>query len=331
MSRVAMIIPLLGLVAVQDILTGVFGAPSIVATMIASRAMGPRSAILLSTLAQLIGPFLFGVAVATAVGAEIVEAKIITPMMLYAALGSTVFWMLFSWYVRIPSSSTHALIGGLVGAVVTGYGPAAIHGSGLLKILVSLTLTAPLGIIGGYLIARGCYWLAKNATPHINQHFNQGQLIVAIFLGFAVGSSNAQNAMGITILCLLATGYLSQFEVPIWVVAASAVCLALGNLIGGMRVMKTVGMQFFRIRPLHGFSAEFSSTAIIIASSLMGGDVSTTHVTSMSIIGAGAAERLSIVRWGFVQRVLLTWVVTIPSTALVAGILFLILGTLGIE
>lgn len=322
MSRPFMLVSLLGLVAVQDILTGIFGAPSIVATMIASRAMGARKAILMSTLAQLIGPFLFGVAVATAVGAEVVEASIITPSILYAALGSTVFWMLFSWYLRIPSSSTHALIGGLVGASLAAFGPIAIHGSGLLKILISLTLTAPLGILGGYLIARGCYWLARNATPHINQRFNQGQLMIAIFLGFAVGSSNAQNAMGITVLCLLATGSLSQFEVPTWVIAGSAVCLALGNLIGGMRVMKTVGMQFFRIRPLHGFSAEFSSTAIIIASSLLGGDVSTTHVTSMSIIGAGAAERLSIVRWGFVQRVLLTWVVTIPITALVAGICY---------
>lgn len=331
MDSLALLIPLLVLIAIQDILTGVFGAPSIVATMIASRAMGPRRAILLSTIAQLVGPFLFGIAVATTVGSEVVDSTGITAPMMYAALGSTVFWMVFSWYVRIPSSSTHALIGGLVGAVWVGIGTDAIHGHGLLKVLLSLTLTAPLGILGGFVLARFFYRLAQNATPHVNHHFNRGQFIAAIFLGLTVGSNNAQNAMGVTVLCLIVTGHLTRFEVPGWVIVGSAVCLALGNLIGGMRVMRTIGMQFYRIRPIHGFSAEVSSGIIIAISSLLGGDVSTTHVTSMSIIGAGAAERLSIVRWGFVQRVLLTWLLTIPVTALLAGIGYILLSRLGLR
>jgi len=281
--------------------------------------MGPRRAILLSTVAQFIGPLLFGVAVATAVGAEVVEPLAITPPMLFAALGATVFWMLLSWYLRIPSSSTHALIGGLVGAVFAALGPSAIQGHGLLKIIMSLTLTAPLGILGGFVIARLCYWLAQNATPHVNHRFNQGQFAASIFLGLAIGSNNAQNAMAVTALSLLATGFLTRFEVPTWVIVASAGCLAFGNLVGGMRLMQSMGTRFFRIRPLHGFSAEVSSALIIGASSLIGGDVSTTHVTSMSIIGAGTAERLSMVRWGFVQRVLLTWLLTIPLTALLAA------------
>jgi len=322
------ILPLLLLIAAQDILTGVFGAPSIVATMIASRAMTPYRAILLSTFAQLIGPLLFGVAVAAAVGKEVVDSAGITTLMLCAALTSTVFWMVFAWYVKIPSSSTHALIGGLVGAVLAGLGPSGIHGGGLLKMILSLTLTAPLGIVGGFLVARLCYWLARASTPKVNHAFNKGQLITAIFLGFAVGSNNAQNAMGITTLGLVVAGFITKFEVPHWVIIGSAVCLAFGNLIGGMRLMKSMGAQFFQVRPLHGFSAELSSTLIIIGSSLIGGDVSTTHVTSMSIIGAGAAERVSMVRWGFVQRVLWTWVLTIPMTALIAGIVYLIINTL---
>ncbi len=325
MSQWIAIIPLLLLIVAQDILTGVFGAPSIVATMIASRAMSPSRAILLSTFAQLVGPLLFGVAVAAAVGKEVVDSAGITTLMLCAALSSTVFWMVFAWYVKIPSSSTHALVGGLVGAVLAGLGPSAINGAGLLKMLLSLTLTAPLGIVGGFIVARLCYWLARAATPKVNHAFNRGQLITAIFLGFAVGSNNAQNAMGITTLGLLVAGVITKFEVPQWVILGSAICLAVGNLIGGMRLMKTMGAQFFQVRPIHGFSAEVSSTLIIIGSSLIGGDVSTTHVTSMSIIGAGAAERISMVRWGFVQKVLMTWMLTIPITALIAAIVYLIL------
>lgn len=331
MDGFAALVLLLLLVAVQDILTGVFGAPSIVATMIASRAMGPRRAIYLSTIAQLVGPFLFGVAVANTLGKEVVTSQGLTPAVLDGALLSTVFWMVFSWYFRIPSSSTHALIGGMIGAVLAALGPGAIHSSGLLKILISLILTVPLGIIGGYLVTRLLYWLARNASPQINQRFNQGQWVASLFLGFVIGSNNAQNAMGVTTLGLVAAGVLPNFQVPLWVIVGSAVCLAIGNLIGGMRIMKTVGMQFFRIRPIHGFSAEISSAVIIMVNSLLGGDVSTTHVTSMSIIGAGAAERISMVRWGFVQKVLLTWVFTIPTTALFAALFYNILKAFGVH
>lgn len=328
MNQWIAILPLLLLIAAQDILTGVFGAPSIVATMIASRAMTPQRALLLSTFAQLIGPLLFGVAVAAAIGHGVVDSSGITTRMLGAALSSTVFWMIFAWYAGIPSSSTHALVGGLIGAVLTGLGPSAIHAEGLIKMLLSLTLTAPLGIVGGFLIARLCYWLARSSSPKVNHAFNRGQIITAVFLGFAIGSNNAQNAMGITTLCLLVAGFITKFEVPHWVVIASAVCLALGNLVGGMRLMKSMGAQFFQVRPLHGFSAELSSTLIIITTALIGGNVSTTHVTNMSIIGAGAAERISMVRWGFVQRVIMTWFLTIPITGLIAAIVYLVLNAL---
>jgi PiT family inorganic phosphate transporter len=248
--------------------------------------------------------------------------------MLGAALISAVFWMVFAWYMRIPCSSTHALIGGLVGAVLIGLGPSGIHSSGLLKMILSLTLTATFGIIGGYVIARLCYKVTQAVSPRANNLFNRGQLVTAVFLGFAVGSTNAQNAMGITTLCLLVVGAITKFEVPHWVVISSAVCLALGNLIGGTRLIKTMGGQFFQVRPLHGFSAEVSSTLIILGSSVLGGNVSTTHVTNMSIIGAGSAEGVSMVRWSFVQRVLLTWLLTIPATALIAGGIYLLINTL---
>lgn len=323
--------PLLVLVVIQDILTGIFGAPSIVATMVASQAMTPRRAILLSTVAQLVGPFIFGVAVASTVGSDVVQAQQITPLMLCAALSSTVIWMVFSWYRRIPSSSTHALIGGLVGAVVVALGPAAIHGVGLLKILLTLTLTAPLGFIGGYFVTRVCRWFTQLPTPTSDRRFNRGQFVASMFLGLAIGSNNAQNAMGITALGLVATGSLPTFQVPMWVIIISAVFLAVGNLLGGLRLVRSVGGDFFDIRPIHGFGAEVSSVAVITVSSLVGGNVSTTHVTSMSIIGAGSAECLASIQWKFVRKVLMTWVLTIPITACLAGFIYVALVAVGVH
>ncbi len=329
MSNVALLVPLLLLITAQDALTGVFGAPSIVATIVASRAMSSRRAIALSTLAQLIGPLLFGVAVATTLGSDVVDPKVITPNILYGALIATVLWMVLAWYLRIPSSSTHALVGGLIGAVSAALGPSAIHTTGLLKILVALMLTAPLGVIGGFLIARFCRLLTAGIRQ-IDRRFNQGQFVMALFLGLAVGSNNAQNAMGVTVLGLMSTGFLSKFEIPVWVIIASGVGLALGNLVGGMRLTHSVGTQFCDVQPLHGFSAEMSSAVIIAASSLVGGDVSTSHVTSMSIVGAGVAESRASVQWRFVKRVLLTWVLTIPVTATIACLVCLALTRLGI-
>lgn len=326
-----MLILLLLLLAIQDVLTGIFGAPSIVATMIASRAMSPRRAIYLSTFAQLIGPLLLGVAVASTVGEHVVRSQGITTVELCAALISTIFWMILSWYLRIPSSSTHALIGGLVGAVLAALGPSAIQIGGLIKVIASLTLTAPLGLIGGFVVTHFNYWLVRRARPQVAQRFNQGQLVASTLLGFAIGSTNAQNVMGITTLGLVVAGVQQQFEVPPWVIVGSAICLAVGNLLGGMRVIHTVGMKYFRIRPIHGFSAEVSSALIIAISALLGGNASTTHVTSMSIVGAGAAERIAMVRWGVVQRVVITWLLTIPMTALLAGLLVLLLGALGLR
>ncbi len=321
-NRLFMVAPLIALVSIQGILTGIFGAPSIVSTMIASRAMSPKRALVLSTVAQLLGPFLFGVAVAGVIGSEVVDTQGLTPLVLYASLSATIFWMVFSWYVRIPCSSTHALVGGLVGSVIAGAGPSAIHSAGLLKVLASLILTAPLGILGGFLMVRLCYFFTQNATPRINYRFNQGQLVASLGLGLAIGSINAQNAMGMMALGLVLTGNLPRFFVPTWVIVLCAGGLALGNLIGGMRLVHTVGAKFFQVRPIHGFSAELASALIISVSSLIGGNVSATHVTTLSVVGAGAAERLSMVRWGFVQHVLLTWVLTIPVTATLAGLLY---------
>ncbi len=329
MDRVVLILPLLALAVIVDILTGIFGAPGVVATMIASRAMSTRKALILSTVAQFIGPFLFGVAAASVLGSQVINTSKITPLVLYTALGSTIFWLIFSFYLRIPSSSTHALIGGLVGAVFMAVGPSAILSAGLLKVMISLFLSPLLGGLGGFLMVRLCYWLARDSTPNVNNRFNQGQLITSFGLGLAIGSINAQITMGVIGLGLVLTGFSPRFEIPTWVIALSAAGLAFGNLIGGLRLVRSIGARFFQVRPIHGFSAELASALIIGISSVVGGNVSTTHVTSLSVVGAGAAERLSMVRWGFVQNVLLTWVLTIPMTAMFSILIYLSLSRIG--
>jgi PiT family inorganic phosphate transporter len=322
MDKINALIALIILGSAQGILIGILGAPNIVSTMIASRAMSPRNALILSTCAQFIGPFLFGVAAATVIGSQVVAMQAISPLVINSALIAAVIGMIFSFNLRIPSSSTHAIFGGLLGAVVTASGLSGINVPGMLKVLTSLLLSAPMGLLGGFLMVRICYWLAKYATPRINRRFNQGQWLASFGLGMTLGSINAQNSMGIITLGLVLNGDLSHFYVPLWVVAWCATGLALGNLLGGMRLIKSVGARFFPIRPVHGFSAELASAVIIGVSSLLGGNVSTTHITSFSIVGAGAAERLSMVRWGFVRNVLITWISTIPFTAVISGIIY---------
>jgi inorganic phosphate transporter, PiT family len=322
MDQVTVLLVLFVLTIIQDILIGIFSAPGIIATMIASRAMSPRKALLLSTITQLIGPLAFGVTVAHVIGSEVFNTRVVTSSVLLVALSATIVWMIISWYLHVPSSSTHALLGGLLGSVLVAAGPSAIYSSGLLKILISLAITAPLAMLGGFLVVRASYWLVQNASPRINDRFIQGQWLTSIGLGLVIGSINAQNVMGMMTLGLVLTGFLPQFEVPNWVIGLSALGLAFGNLIGGTRLIKTVGAKF---------SAQVASAVIIGIALRLGGNVSATHVTSLAVVGAGAAERLSMVRWGFVQNVLITWLVTIPFTALLGGLVYLGLSRIGVQ
>ncbi len=321
---------LVALALVMDILTGMLSAPSIVATMVASRAMSPRKALLLSTIAELIGPFLFGLAVASAVGEEIIPASKATMPILYAALGAAILWVLFSWIVRLPSSSSHAQIGGLVGAALVAVGASSLQVPGLLKMVVGLVLAAPLTMLGGFWMVRLFYWLARNSTPRVNYRFSQGQWLASFLLGLAIGSNSSQRTMGIITLGLMLTGYLPHFEVQPWVIGVSALGLALGNLISGGRLLRVLGGKFFKVRPIHGLGAQVASAAVMLGSSALGGPVSATHLTGMAIIGAGSAERLSGVRWNFVQHVMIGWLVATPITAALGGLLYTLLKAAGL-
>lgn len=313
------LILLLVLALTFDFLNGFHDSSNIVATMISSRAFRPRIALGITAIAEFSGPFLFGVAVAKTIGHEVVAPGTITIEVIFAALLSAIAWNVFTWFFGIPSSSSHALIGGIIGAVGIGAGLDAIQLSGLEKILIALFTSPIIGLVSGYLFTKLVFFLARGASPRINWFFKRSQIITAVALALSHGTNDAQKTMGVITLGLVTTGYLPEFYVPVWVIALSAGAIAIGTAFGGWRLIKTLGAKFYKIRPVHGFSAQVTSAAVILGAAMLGGPVSTTQVVSSAIMGVGSAERLSKVRWGVAGNIAVAWLLTIPSTALVAA------------
>ena len=321
----AITIAVIILALVFDFLNGVHDSSNIVATMISSRALPPRVALWMTAAANFVGPFIFGVAVAETIGNEVVDSAAINLLVILAALVSAILWNLLTWYLGFPSSSSHALIGGLVGAVVIAAGWSAIMLPGLLKVLLALFLSPIIGYIFGFIVLRLIYLVCWNASPKVNKYFNRGQILTSISLALSHGTNDAQKTMGIITLALVTGGYLTTFVVPQWVILACATMIAAGTALGGWRLIKTLGAKFYRIRPVDGFSSQLASSMVILGASLVGGPVSTTQVVSSSIMGAGAAERKNKVRWGVAQDIGMAWLLTIPATALAgAGIYWLL-------
>jgi len=307
-----------------DFLNGFHDSANVVATMIASRAMSPRRALLLSATAHFAGPFLFGVAVATTIGHEIVQLYASTLAVVLAALLASIAWNLITWFLGIPSSSSHALVGGLVGAAIVGYGVDAVQLHGLLKITAALLLSPPTGLLGGYAFMKLVLFLARGASPRINWFFKRAQTLTALALALSHGANDAQKTMGIITMGLVGAGTLTQFQVPLWVVAASAGAISLGTATGGWRIIRTLGGRFYKIRPVHGFTVQITSAAVILGAALLGGPVSTTQVVSSAILGVGSAERLSKVRWGVARNIVTAWILTIPASGLLAALAYLV-------
>jgi len=320
------LIALIGLALIFDFLNGIHDSSNIVATMISSRAFNPRTALGLAALAEFSAPFLFGVAVAKTIGADIVEPATISITVILAALIAAIAWNLLTWWLGIPSSSSHALIGGILGAVIVGAGLDAIQLAGIEKVLLALFLSPLIGLLGGYLFTKLVYFLASGASPRINWFFKRSQIISALALAFSHGTNDAQKTMSVITLGLVSSGVLPAFNVPLWVVAASAGAIAMGTALGGWRLIRTLGGKFYKIQPVHGFSAQTTSALVILSASLLGGPVSTTHVVSTAIMGVGAADRINKVRWGVAGEILVAWLVTIPATALLAAGVYWVLG-----
>jgi len=237
-------------------------------------------------------------------------------------------WNLGTWWFGIPSSSSHALVGGLVGAVVVSAGPdhvvwgfsemASGHFTGVTKVLIALVVSPIIGFWAGFMIHRSMRFLLRGATPVANRYLRRVQFFTSAGLAFSHGANDAQKSMGIITLVLLLGGFITEFKVPFWVILACASAITLGIMSGGWRIVRTVGFGIYKVRPLHAFDAQLTSSSVIFAASMIGAPVSTTHVVSSSIMGIGASERPKAVRWGKAREILKTWIITIPGAATVA-------------
>ena len=303
-----------------------------VATIITTGALSPRKALLMAAIFEFAGPFLFGTAVAQTIGKNIIDistfdtkALSLSISLVIAALIGGIAWNLITWLRGLPSSSSHALVGGLVGAVLMAYGPDKILWKGLLYVISSLILSPILGLIFGTLFLKATLHLSQNASPNIKYFFNRMQVLSSIALSLSHGANDAQKSMGLITMSLVILGLSPTFHIPFWVIASCAAAIALGTASGGWRIIKTIGSRIYRLRSAHAFCAQTSSAAVILGAALVGAPVSTTHVVSSSIMGVGAGQRISAVRWGVAKNIVVAWFITIPASAVMAGLSFFLI------
>lgn len=325
MFSIAWVITIVIFALIFDYINGFHDTANAIATSVSTKAVSPRNAILIAACFNFLGA-LSGTAVATTIGKNIVSPNDVIPKVIIAALFGAIFWNIFTWYFGIPSSSSHALIGGLVGAVISRHGPAAVLWHGFNRILVGLIGSPIISLLMGSAVMTLLFWIFKGSSPvKVNLRFRQLQILSACTASFAHGSNDAQKSMGIITLSLVSAGLLTTFTVPLWVKIACAVAMSAGTAFGGWRIISTMGGKIFRIEPINGFAADFTSSIVIYCASLLGAPVSTTHVVSSSIMGVGAAKRLKGVRWNIARQIVVAWIVTIPSAALVAGLFYRLL------
>jgi inorganic phosphate transporter, PiT family len=324
------LVVVVALAVVFDYINGFHDTANAIATSVATRALHPRHAILMATAFNFIGAFA-GTAVAKTIGAGLVEEATTTQAVVAAALLGAITWNLITWYLGLPSSSSHALIGGLLGATIIAAGTGALKVDGLVsKVLVPMISSPLIGFTGAFLLMLALYWIFRNAKRKpMARVFRRLQVISAGYMAFSHGSNDAQKTMGIITLALFAAGAIPSIDVPFWVIVVSASALSLGTAVGGWRIMRTMGHRVVQLEPVHGFAAETTAATVLIGTAQLGMPVSTTHVISSAIMGVGSARGPKGVRWGVARRILLAWVITIPAAGLVAAVSWFILHTIG--
>lgn len=313
-------------------ITGFHDAANAIATSVLTRALSIRNAILMAAGLNLLGG-LISVAVATTIGRGIVKAEFVSPHVVLAAIFGAMIWNIITWRLGLPSSSTHAIVGGVVGAaaashfvfsatggVLTWQFPYQMYiASGLGKVFLALLISPLVGFLGAWLFMVGLYHLfGKVAPSKLNRPFRRLQVFSAGYMAFSHGTNDAQHSMGMITMALVAHGYLSSFAIPAWVKVLCAACMAFGTAAGGWRIIKTVGRKVMELQPIHGFAAETSAATVIQICSHLGAPISTTHVISSAIMGVGVSRRLRAVRWKVVGNILGAWIMTMPMAAFFA-------------
>lgn len=307
-----------------DFINGFHDTANAIATTVSTRALKPRVAILLAAVMNFVGALTF-TGVAATIGKGVADPSKLEHgvEIVIAALLSAIAWNLITWWFGIPSSSSHALIGSLMGAVIAGAGVSNINSDGLMKIVTALVSSPFIAFTAGFIIM----WILKlifaKSSPHqVNKGFRFGQILTAAFQSFSHGTNDAQKAMGIIVFALVAADIQDDMSVPLWVKLSAAAAMALGTSIGGWKIIKTMGTKIFKIEPINGFAADIGSAAVILTATMIHLPVSTTHVITSSILGVGSAKRFSAVKWGVAGKIVISWIITIPITVLMAMLFY---------
>jgi PiT family inorganic phosphate transporter len=307
-----------------DFSNGWHDSANAIATVVSTRVVSPFVAVMAAGVLNVAGAFM-STAVAKMVGSGIVNPTFVTQEMIAAALAGAIVWNLFTLLLGLPTSSSHALIGGLVGAAVTHGGWAMVKWSGLRPVMEAMVLAPFFGFAIGFLLMVIISWTCFRVTRSLaTRLFKRLQLVSACFMAFSHGANDAQKAMGIITMSLLAAGQISSAEVPGWVVGSCAIAMGLGTAIGGWQIVRTLGMGIVKLEPVHGFAAETGAAAVLLVTAHIGLPVSTTQTITTSVMGVGAIKRFSAVRWGVTTRILYAWIFTLPGAALLASLIYLI-------
>ena len=311
------------LALVFDFINGFHDTANAIATSVSTRALQPNHAIIMAAMLNFLGAMV-STGVAKTIGGDIVSsASIVDEKIIMSALIGAIIWNLLTWWLGIPSSSSHALVGGLIGAVLISIGAEGLNLVGIGKIIVSLIASPCIAIVTGIIIMNILFRMFEKSNPHaVNDKFRKLQVVSAATMAFSHGSNDAQKSMGIITLALFSGGMISEFEVPTYVKILCAMAMAIGTATGGWRIIKTIGGKIFKLEPPSGFAADLNSSIVVFGATLLHLPVSTTHVVSGSIMGVGTAKRINAVHWGVAQQMVKAWIMTIPITAAIGAVSF---------
>jgi len=311
-----------------DFVNGFHDAANSIATVVGTRILRPLQAVTLAAAANFVGPFIFGVAVATTIGKGLINPDFVTMPIIIGALVGAIVWDIITWLVGLPTSSSHALVGGILGAGIAGAGTHAIIFGGLEKVSIGIIVSPVVGLVTAFLLASLLITLfAKKKPASVNSIFGRLQLISATYYSLSHGANDGQKTMGVIALILLTEGVITSFEVPYYVIIIAALAISLGTFFGGWRIVKTMAVKITQLKPYQGFAAETGGASILAVLAHFGIPASTTHAISGAIMGAGAVKRISAVRWGIGKRIVWAWIITIPASAAVAYVSTLIIHT----
>jgi len=333
-----MLVAVIALVAVAlffDYINGFHDAANSIATVVSTRVLSPGKAVIWAAFFNFIAAFVFGTGVAQTIGKGTVDISIVTLPVIFAGLTGAILWSLLTWWLALPTSSSHALIGGYAGAAVAKGGMNAVlcaSCTAWTKTLIFIVLSPLIGMTVGHLLMVAIFWMFRRATPRrVDHHFRRLQLVSAAFFSLNHGGNDAQKTAGIITAVLFSSGYISTFDVPMWVRFAAYAAIGLGTLAGGWRIIATMGTKITKLQPVGGFAAETGAAIAIFTATHFGIPVSTTHAITGSIVGVGSTQRLSAVRWGVARKIVWAWLITIPASGAIAAITYELLNLAGLH